>query len=104
MTGTSVLIYRNTAGEVFRYAGNRATWIGGLTFRGSSWQQHKFTDITAGTDTTWQKKFPLETRFDLKDESLMLCNIHSANSRSKRTVGREWTRLPSVPDSLKGLL
>lgn len=104
MTGTSVIVFRrDSTGEIFRYRGLSSMWIGGLAFPVSSWQKHKFTDITAGTDTIWQKNFPLETRLDLKDESLMLCTIHPRNSSAKHTVGREWMQLSSVPESLLGL-
>jgi len=104
MTGTSVIVFRrHTTGEIFRYKGLSSRWIGGLAFPVSSWQKYKFQDITVGTDTIWQRNFPIETRLDLKDESLMLCGIHAHNSSTKHTVGREWMQLPDVPNTLMGL-
>jgi hypothetical protein len=101
MTGTSVLVYRNTNGEVWQYAGRNSSWIGGLAFSVRAWKRYQFENISPGVDTSWQKKFAPDTRLDLRDESLMLCSIHSANTCRKTTAGREWMQLPCVPQSLR---
>jgi hypothetical protein len=103
-SGTSVIVYRDvTSGDIFRYTGG-SNWIGGLAFPISSWEKHKFENTSSGVDFSWQKNFPLETRLDLKDESLLLCSIHPANTCEKHTVGREWQQLMMVPESLVGLM
>jgi glycosyltransferase involved in cell wall biosynthesis len=104
LSGTSTIVYRDICtNEVHRYTGNVATWLGGLAFTVGAWKAHRFEDISAGTDTRWQKLFAPQSRLDLRDESLMLCSIHSANTSKKHTVGREWQQLPCVPDTLRGL-
>lgn len=94
ITGTSILVYQDVSnGEVWQYRGLNSTWIGGLAFRVDAWKAHHFEDISAGTDTNWQRKFAPDTKLDLLDGSLMLCGIHAANTCRKHTVGREWSRL-----------
>jgi glycosyltransferase involved in cell wall biosynthesis len=102
LTGTSVLTYRNQSGEIWQYRGLTSAWIGGLAFSVKAWKRYQFPDISAGTDTNWQRKFASDTRLDLRDGSLLLCNIHSTNTCRKTTVGREWSRLSELPSMLRG--
>ncbi len=89
MTGSSVLTYQKPTGKIWRYTGTH-NWLGGLCFPIASWKKFKFGNFRIGTDTQWQLRFPLNTRYDLQDATLMLCRIHPHNSSPKPTTGKQW--------------
>src|ERR1700727_2786450 len=46
ITGTSILIYRNSRNQIWQYSGD-GSWLGGLAFNVSGWHCHRFPSIGA---------------------------------------------------------
>jgi hypothetical protein len=97
-SGTSQIFYvdeRNRA--AFLYKGN-GSWLGGLAFRRSAWEQVKFEDISQGPDNHWQREirklyWNTPCYVDLADPALFIATIHATNTCPKHTYGSNWTKV-----------
>ena len=99
VTGSSGLYYLDAAtGNAFlyQYEGGLRRWVAGntLAYRRALWEHNRFPDVRVQEDLCfiWNARDALV--LDLKDPSLCVASIHSANVSLKNPAGAYWNPVP----------
>ena len=97
LCGTTTLYYidyRIERSFLYAYRGSSCAWMGALMYTRLTWQQRRFSEIQVGEDVRFIASIPTIQRLDLRDLTLTVCTIHSANVSAKKTSGIFWSPTP----------
>ena len=97
--GTSRLYYCERDGDrAWEYRHTNHNWVAGntLAYRREFWASHAFPEIQVGEDSRFVSKAPRNAIVDLKDPSLCVATIHSANTSRKVPKGALWVPYQSL--------
>lgn len=77
----------------YRYAGSPVPWVAGTTlaYRREAWARNRFSDVRVGEDSQFVWRFPAQRVVDLRDPSLCVAAVHTANVSPKETRGAFWS-------------
>jgi O-antigen biosynthesis protein len=80
----------------YRYEGGGVSWVAGTTlaYRRRFWQAHRFPEIQVGEDAQFIWSGKGAKVCDLRDSTLSIAMVHSANTSAKQTDGCFWHAQP----------
>jgi glycosyltransferase involved in cell wall biosynthesis len=95
VTGTSTLYYyQHGTQTAYRYTSPKGVcWLASIAARKSAWENNKFDNLQNGADYNFQRKTPVNARFDLNDPTLVVAAIHSQNACRKH-LGNDYRPVP----------
>jgi len=104
--GTSLVYYTDeAAGKAWLYdnqklcenwkANANLFWLAAPAYRIAAYDKYgPWENLKAGADLKFLHKIPRENVLDLRDPTLMVCRIHSANAAPKQPHPPAWTEVP----------
>ncbi len=91
-----LLHYRPEAGDAWLYRslpGDQACLVGGtLLYRRAGWEEHHFTDVNVGEDSSFVRQFAPDRLRVLGGEPFYVAVVHGYNTAAKNLSDRRWQR------------
>lgn len=95
--GSSTIFYfQAETQKAYRYEcpSSPAPWLGPVAYARHAWEENRFPAVPVAEDVKFVAKIPGEKRIDLRDPSLCVASIHTANASPKKAVGKYWLAEP----------